>query len=227
MVANYDKLQQDILDTDILLPYAHVLATLREVSTPIDSSKPVNNYAEYASHLGFFKGKGVNSILTEEFIEELYREMRSRRLADIPMIEICAGRGKLSYQLRKHGIDIVATDNYSQKMDRDESLVERVESHREALEKYTPRLVVASWIPRNPEIGDDVLHFPTVDYFIDIGERRSGSTWLTLDYSNEDFSIKYYDFFEVTRSGKVGFVKHSQVRLWKRKGVPMSINHTI
>ncbi|MBU90784.1 hypothetical protein CMO94_04530 [Candidatus Woesearchaeota archaeon] len=164
--------------------------------------------------------------------------MRSRRLADIPMIEICAGRGKLSYQLRKHGIDIVATDNYSQKMDRDESLVERVESHREALEKYTPRLVVASWIPRNPELGDDVLHFPTVDYFIDIGERRSGSTWLTLDYSNEDFSIKYLnsvakyfigtnDFFEVTRSGKVGFVKHSQVRLWKRKGAPMSINHTI
>lgn len=236
MVSRYDKLKQDVLNVGTLLPYDQVFTALREMSTPVDTTKPEN--AEYAEPWGFFNGKGINSILTEEFVEELYKEMQRRRLADIPMVEICAGRGKLSYQLRKHGIDIVATDSYSQKMDRDASLVERVESHREALEKYTPRIVVASWVPNNVQIGDDVLHFPTVDYFIDIGESRGGASWLTPDYNNDDFSIKYLenvaryfigtsDFFEVTSSGKVRFVKNSQVRLWKRKGAPMSIDHSI
>lgn len=93
--------------------------------------------------MGWFSWNGINTILTQEFVDELQKEMQRRRLADIPMIEICAGKGKLSYHLRKLGIDIIATDDYSQKMERDESLVERL-NHEEALEKYKPRLVIAS-----------------------------------------------------------------------------------
>lgn len=235
MIASYEKFKQDILDINTLLPYAQVLTTLIEMSTPVNIIKPCTTHAEPWPN--WFKVNGINAVLTQEFVEELYREMRRRGLADKPMVEICAGRGKLSYQLRMRGIDIVATDDYSQKMGRDEGLVERL-NHEEALQKYNPKIIVASWIPYNPKIGDDVLHFPTVDYFIDIGEVRGGSTWLTEDYRNEDFIIKYLrnvdryfigtnDFFDVTPSDKFRLVKHTQVRLWKRKGAPMSIDHSL
>jgi len=90
----------------------------------------------------------------------------------------------------------------------------------------------------NPKIGDDVLHFFTVDYFIDIGETRGAATWLEKDYKNEGFILRYLanvakyaigttDYLALTQTGRVEFLPHTQVRLWKRKGAPMSIDHTV
>ncbi len=62
----------------------------------------------------------------------------------------------------------------------DPKLVENL-SCTSALNKYQPRLVVASWILHNTRTGFDILDFPSVDFFIDIGEVKGGATWLTDD----------------------------------------------
>lgn len=233
--ATIEEIIAKIIDIDRLPSYEEVLYAIREMSDVINSYKPLTSHDYSRLWPEWFKTKGIFTILTQEFVDELYREMMKRRLAGVPVIEVGAGKGKLAYQLRKRGVDIIGTDSYSQEMERDENLVERC-SHTEALQRHIPRLVVASWLPANPEIGNDVLHFPTVDYFIDIGEGRGGATWLTQGYKNEDFTIKYLnsvalyaiatsDYFALTSTGIIKLVEHTQVRLWKRKGAPMSIDH--
>lgn len=232
MLTNLDTIKHDIVDMNKLSTYDGIFNVLRQMSVVDIPNRFRSDYTTYP--IPFLD---TNIILTQEFLEGLYKEMRRRRFTDIPMVEICAGRGKLSYQLRKRGIDIVATDDFSQEIERDENLVERL-THKEALEKYQPRIIVASWIPPEPKIGDDVLRFPTVDYFIDIGEPAGNSTWLTNDYRNEDFIIKFLkhlekyaigtgDYFVGEPDDEMTLTKHTEVRLWKRRGAPMGIDHSV
>ncbi|MCR8453857.1 MAG: hypothetical protein NDP13_02590 [Crenarchaeota archaeon] len=93
-------------------------------------------------------------------------------------LEVCAGSGKLSYWLKKFGVDIIATDDYSWKLRRSRFNVEKL-SIEEALEKYNPRTVLGSWIPANEKHGESILSFSSVEYFIDIGEGPGAdSSWM-------------------------------------------------
>ena len=50
---------------------------------------------------------GVWQVYNKEFVDELTKEIKNLDVS--PIIEVCAGSGKLSYWLRKNGINIVAT----------------------------------------------------------------------------------------------------------------------
>ncbi|MCD6590594.1 MAG: hypothetical protein J7K72_01335 [Candidatus Aenigmarchaeota archaeon] len=118
----------------------------------------------------FCNENDIYNVYNIEFVNALADEIKKLNLA--PVAEICAGNGKLSYHLRERGIDIIATDDYSFTfIERDEKLVERL-SHRETLEKYKPRIVVAAWIPFGSEIELEILKNPHVKHLIVIGDRK-------------------------------------------------------
>lgn len=186
---------------------------------------------------GLIRRHGFYTVITEEFMRELVKEMLQRRLMNVPAIEVCAGRGVLSYQLHKAGMDIVAIDNGSDEKTRERSFAPVTDTldHRQALEKYRPRLVVGCWLPSDPEIGQDILNFPSVDYFLDIAEPKGGNSWLTDDYVQNNFKLMHLhnvsryaigtsDYFSRDDEA-VRFNRHTEARLWKRKGAPMKLNH--
>jgi len=166
---------------------------------------------------GFCQEHGVHNVYNTEFIDALADEIR--RLNYSPIVEICAGDGKLSHQLRKRGIDIKPTDNYSWDLSKD-GLVEKL-SHQEALKKYEPRVVLASWIPYQARIGFDVLDSPSVRYFIDIGEDVGGATWMTEEiYDRKDWDRKYLENVgenSICRTDYQDNILHSCVSLFSRK----------
>ena len=101
-----------------------------------------------------------------EFVDALADEIR--KMSGKPILEIGAGDGKLAHHLRKRGIPVEATDDYSLFMPRDPSRVRNL-THIKALEEYNPEIVVASWV-RN--IVDDVMAFLTVNHLILIYSSR-------------------------------------------------------
>jgi hypothetical protein len=160
---------------------------------------------------------GVHQIFNAEFINELTGEIK--KLPESRIIEICAGRGDLSYRLKKHGINIIATDDYSWNLSTS-ALVEKL-SHLEALEKYKPEIVLASWIPYKSGIGFDVLDFPSVKYFIDLGEDVGGATWMTREiYERKDFERVYLENVQKYGICKTDYtcgMNHSCASLFRRK----------
>lgn len=115
-----------------------------------------------------FPGKLFN-IWNVEFIEALALELS--KIQKGQAIEIGAFDGKLSYHLRHRGTNIIATDDYSNEVIPETPLVERL-NHLEALERYIPEIVLASWVPN---ISDDVLNFHSVNHFIEIYSRSGFS----------------------------------------------------
>ncbi|MBI2101367.1 hypothetical protein HYT53_02045 [Candidatus Woesearchaeota archaeon] len=185
-ISHLVEIMEKIKDVGRLPTYEEVQYFLRAVS---------ENKGGIRSKLGLIYPHDSYSIYTGEFVDELASVIRG--LNEHPIIEICAGNGKLSYHLRKRGLEIKATDDYSLKeIERQEELVERA-THNEALRRHQPRIVLGSWIPNQTRIGFDVLGFPTVGYFIDIGEDnlaedRNRHGWRTLDlYMREDLQVTH------------------------------------
>mgnify|MGYP003885803469 CR=1 FL=1 len=166
------------------------------------------SHSDYSRNrwLGFCKDQGLYNVYNTEFVDALAREIK--RLKDSPIVEICAGRGELSYQLKKRGIDIKPTDDYSGRLSK-EGLVERL-SHKRALEKYKPRVVLAAWIPHQV-IRFDVLDYPTVRYFIDIGE----STWMPCGICDkwDRIYLENLDEYSICRLDYIGAVSYTHLTL--------------
>lgn len=118
------------------------------------------------------------SLFNVETIESVRSLSNVLKSLPSPVVEVCAGRGKLSYWLRRFGVKIIATDDYSWKLWGERFNVERL-SITEALEKYNPKTVLGSWIPANERHGVEILSFPSVEYFVDIGEGpEAESSWM-------------------------------------------------
>ena len=121
---------------------------------------------------------------------------------------------------------MIATDNYSTSLPK-EGLVERL-SHEEALRKYKPKVVIGAWIPNNPKIGFDVLDFPSVNYFIDIGQLVGGATWQREEVENRRdwkqidleklnrYSICHMSYY-ISWPPDTNIFRHSYVSLFRRK----------
>src|SRR3989344_835882 len=175
---------------DKLVPYAEAIQRIQSMGGVVGDRQPQLSDSPWP---GLIKRHGFYTVLTEEFMRELLKEIHQRRLINVPAIEVCAGRGVLSYQLQKAGMGIVAIDNGSDERTRERSFAPVVDTldHRQALEKYEPSLVVGMWLPYDPEIGRDILGFPSVKYFLDIAEQRGGNSWLTEEYIPENFKLMY------------------------------------
>lgn len=106
---------------------------------------------------------------TVEFVDALASEIEALNIKG-PIIEVGAGHGKLSYHLRKRGIDVQPTDRAAR-----EPHVDLVESIG-AVEKYDPELVIAAWVDDVSTIRplmDDKFRWikrNNIRYLINIGE---------------------------------------------------------
>ena len=142
----------------------------------------------------FCMGNEIHEVYNAEFIDALAEEIRRLGNIKTPIVEVCAGDGKLSYHLRKKGIEVIATDDYSFGISNDETLVEKLSSY-EALKKYNPEIVIGAWLPyKAVEMGLGVIDFPSVKYFFDIGEGAGGASWLVTDSENyEDRNKAWFE----------------------------------
>ena len=132
----------------------------------------------------------IFQFFSREFIDFLTETIKNIQANKI--VEIGAGDGLLSHFLREKGIDIHPTDDHSRD---DIEHPERVEklSHKEALKKYNPDLVIINWEEYTFDYAVDVLKYPSVKYVIWIGEYNGGCTgseklW---NYKNKDTDNPY------------------------------------
>ncbi|MBI5389821.1 hypothetical protein HZB01_05585 [Candidatus Woesearchaeota archaeon] len=122
----------------------------------------------------FGRDNGIYLMVHRELVDGLFDYIQSLR-AEGPFVEICAGRGKLSYWLSQRGLPIVAVDNYSwDNVPRESHVVEA--SHQEALNRYNPELVVACF-PYDIPIPIDVVTHPSVRHFIHLGNAGMNERW--------------------------------------------------
>lgn len=173
----------------------------------------------------FCKELQAYNVLNIEFVDALAEEIR--KLGSSKTIEICAGNGKLSHHLKIRGIGIKPTDNNSWNLSNN-GLVEII-SHEDAMRKYNPKIVIGSWItpywthPFGYQTGHDVLDFPSVDYFVDIGENNSPSSWVQNEVRlRDDFRMLQIENPEkyavgCTDTAYLGRIEHkSKVNLFER-----------
>ncbi len=146
-----------------------------------------------------------------EFVDVLAAEIKKFDVA--PVIEICAGNGKLSYHLQRRGISIVLTSHSLGHVPGVENMW-----HFEALVKYNPQLVVGSWIPDSNTLTDTVL-YRSVRYVIDIGHPELCA--LTEDVTKrpdiEITPMPSVQRYSICKSDRIGVKYNSQVNLVRRR----------
>ena len=112
----------------------------------------------------------VFEIFTVGYINSLAEYLRSR--GDNIIIEVGAGDGRLSEYLRQKGIKIIATDDYSWDIPKLFD-VEKI-SNIQALEKYSPNIIVSCWMPYGSDWTPTFRKFSSVKEYIIIGEASGG-----------------------------------------------------
>jgi hypothetical protein len=142
--------------------------------------------------------ENIFQLWTKEYIKNLSKIIR-KLIKDNLVLEVCAGDGTLSHWLRQYGVNIIATDNFSwgvngkHKSTRENPIISVFEVQKmealEAIDYYSPRMVIASWIPYGDSLDIKILK-KKVEYFILIGESKWGCTG-TIDFWDEYKKLGY------------------------------------
>jgi hypothetical protein len=160
----------------------------------------------------FCSSNSVYNIWNTEFLDALAQEVR--RLHNIPIVEICAGNGKLSHHLRRREINIKPTGRST------DIYVPFVDNlyHDQALEEYEPSVVIASW-PHGSEISHDVMNFHTVQHYIHIGNTDMCGADESI-FARDDFehrNLRNVEKFSIGRTDYYKGIYHNHVWLFSRK----------
>lgn len=143
----------------------------------------------------------VWQFLNLEFIQELANKIR--KIAPDTILEVGAGRGLLGKYLGEElNREIITTDDYSwwekDRIDDVASLENNVVikmDYKEAIETYSPDLIIVSWIPYKKEWVKDFREYGSVKGYIIIGEYRGGCTGNDNDW-NTNWKIESLDNIE-------------------------------
>lgn len=112
-----------------------------------------------------------------EFVLELAGSLRA--CGSGPVLEVCAGDGRLAECLRQSGVDVIATD--AAPPARRAGSVARLTA-AEALAAYRPRVVLGGFVPAGAGVDDLVFGAPSVVEYVVLnariwGEFGSASLW--------------------------------------------------
>lgn len=137
--------------------------------------------------------EGIYCFYSKQLIEALVRLIASR-----PCLEIAAGDGTLSRFLRDRRVNITATDDYSWKHEvkYSESVV-RMDA-KDALQTYSPEIVICSWPPAGNNFERQVFRTRSVKTYIVIGSRHRFAAGNWNDY-REQSSFDYREEHEMSR----------------------------
>ncbi len=149
---------------------------------------------------------GQFEVLNAEFVNELaaylaarVRAIRSGEASATTILEVGAGTGKLSHFLKKsarllvnESLEIVATDSGGWELGAHHPV--ELMGHDEALDRYRPDIVIASWMPNDVDWTQDMRDTSSVVEYLLIGEGAGGNCgddWLTWGSpGNEIFSLE-------------------------------------
>jgi hypothetical protein len=84
----------------------------------------------------------IFQVWNKEYLDELAKLCKTFQFKRV--LEVGAGNGELSSCLRKRGVNIVATDNYTWDIKRYHPVIKL--SYKQAIRKYHPDLVICSWM---------------------------------------------------------------------------------
>jgi MYND finger len=158
--------------------------------------------------------KQVYVFLTQDYVDALTAYLQ-RRLAVLPhggesIVEIGAGNGRLAHHLQQRGIPIVATDDFSWKLDSSQqehrqddedcdsennnkkkrSVQVRNLSCDQALSTYSPSIVLCAWMPMYLDLTTAFCASPSVQEYILIGPAplcgHAFDTWGFLGHDDDD-----------------------------------------
>jgi len=163
----FERISTKIRKIDELPTYDEVVAFmqfLEDKSIP-DEQKPAKAWNKFCNEAFMWQ------IPNQEFVKELASTILE--FHDPITLETHAGIGKLSYWLRKHGVNVQPVDDFSYRLpQRMDSLVEKLD-YKQALRKYSPSLVLNVWMPGNADEIKDIIKtsfsYPSVNYLIEIG----------------------------------------------------------
>ena len=142
-----------------------------------------DSFSYRSSFHGICEELKIWQVLSLEFVRDLGR-LLERLSGGTRVLEVMAGSGYLSHHLNQarnglvHPTDI-GGDRMSafNRMSRVLQSVERGLDWREALEKYRPTVVLASWVPYKENLWDPLMReFDFVEVGVDIGETQGGCT---------------------------------------------------
>jgi len=153
---------EDVLYYEKLPDYRTVEEFFKEFTRP----------DKYAAFWSFVDRYAIYQFWNKEYIECLAGEIK-RRVGSNLVLEVAAGDGMLSYWLRKHGVNVKATDSgewYDRVKRR--APVEIIDAVS-AIKKYKPKMVIASWLPVGEPLDIEIFNVCAemrVPYIILIGE---------------------------------------------------------
>jgi len=207
---DFAEIERKILELDKLPTSSEVMAFQKFLNENgfFVFKKSWGNWARYCLL------KQLCLIPTAEYINALSKKLNELS-SGTRALEVCAGDGKQSYWLRKSGTDIVATDDYSRRMRKESIDVEKL-SFTDALRKYNPRVVVASWTPPNSRVPEQVLRYPGVTHYVGIEGDPEESYSLEF-FERKDFNIQLDEGLTHLAIGPYDFSNKTKVYIITQK----------
>jgi hypothetical protein len=164
------------------------LPSRQEVMDVLNSD--VYDEDENARKEAFFKHREMikmgHEVLNKEFIEELSNYLTTRIAQyqkddqPITILEVGAGNGRMGRFLKERlntlspdKFQYIATNLKDKKYDRKAAFQVEEIDYKEALKKFSPTIVIASWMPYRKDWTADFRRTPSVKEYILIGERES------------------------------------------------------
>ncbi len=221
------------------------LPTHKQITKAFTNRKQWNQFCfnEENPVFEFFNEEYLNAF-ADYFIGKI-QEYGINEERPLVILEIGAGNGRLSHFLRQKleerapgQTKVVATDSGAWTLKSDFS-VEQLK-HDEAMEKYSPDIVVFSWMPYREDSSKDIRKFDSVQEYILIGETDGGccgdhwETWgqfwslnddeidgeKIVPYEADGFEREDLDdlsYLQICRTDNLGDYFHSSTVSFKRK----------
>ena len=157
-------------------------------------------------------GEPIFQFFNKEFVDALAHYLKERGQT----LEVGAGNGLLSEELRKRRINIIATDNGDERI----TTVAPVEllDYHEAIRHFRPDIVLCSWMPYKEDWTPVFRKFKCIREYILTGDSRacgSNKTW-GHQPSFEQIRLTDIDKWALCRTDYPGQRHHSTVISFRR-----------
>ncbi len=145
---------------------AKLLEKLEDTSYLPTRGEIIEAFGAHANELlSFCHKQYIFEFFTVEYVQALAEYINTRKATIKPkgkmtILEIGAGNGKLAHYLNKYleaikcDAKVIATDSGEWNLDENIFPVEKL-THKEAIRKYRPDLIICSWMPRGIDLTPD------------------------------------------------------------------------
>ena len=185
-----EELMDKMLDPFFLPPQELVYSHFRK----FNAYKSTPEQLKWQNFMRLGEGKNIFEIWTKEYINafgnylaQRVEELGGTKENPIIILEVGAGDGRLTHFLQQKmnekvpdKVRLIASDSGSWEIS-PSFPVENI-NHKEALEKYNPKIIICSWMPNHVDLTKEFRATKSVNEYILIGmadNNMSGDAWQT------------------------------------------------